>query len=154
MGSPISSLIAKIFLQHYEDANVKQLLDMKNIALYVRYVDDIVVIYDTTKINLHTINTYINKIHNNIRINPTYEEHNSIAFLDLTITLEVDIYRKPNTTHTIINFLSNHPIEQKMTAFRFHITRMHSLPLNPDKKQTQWEYNQRLRTITFRNTCY
>jgi len=69
---------------------------MKSIALYVRYVDDILVIHDTTKINLHTINTYINKIHNNIKLNPTYEEHNSIAFLDLTIThrhtkLEVDI---------------------------------------------------------------
>jgi len=49
MGSPISSLIVEIFLQHYEDANIKQLLDLKNIALYVRYVDDILVIYDTTK---------------------------------------------------------------------------------------------------------
>jgi hypothetical protein len=35
MGSPISSLIAETFLQHYEDVNIKQLLDMKNIALYV-----------------------------------------------------------------------------------------------------------------------
>ena len=118
MGSPVSSLIAEIFVQHYEDANLKQLLDMKSITLYVRYVDDVLVIYDTTKINLHTINTYINKIHNSIKLNPTYEEHNSIAFLDLTITrrhtkLEVDIYRKPTTTDTKINFLSNHPIEQK-----------------------------------------
>jgi len=71
MGSPISSLIAEIFLQHYEDANIKQLVDMMSIALYVRYVDDMLVIYDTTKINLHTINTYINKIHNNIKLNPT-----------------------------------------------------------------------------------
>jgi len=120
---------------------------MKSIALYVRYVDDILVIYDTTKINLHTINTYINKIHNNINLNPTYEEHNSIAFLDLTITcrltkLEADIYWKPTTTDTTINFLSNHPIEQKMAAFRFHITRMHPLPLNPDMKQTEWEIIQ------------
>jgi len=35
MGSQISSLIAEIFLQHYEDVNIKQLLDMKSIALYV-----------------------------------------------------------------------------------------------------------------------
>jgi len=35
IGSPISSLIAEIFLQHYEDANIKQLLDMKSIASYV-----------------------------------------------------------------------------------------------------------------------
>jgi len=49
MGSPISSLIAEIFLQHYEDVNIKQLMNMKSIALYVRYVDDILVIYDTKK---------------------------------------------------------------------------------------------------------
>jgi len=147
MGSPISSLIGEIFLQHYEEANIKQLLDMKSIALYVRYVDDILVTYDRTKINLYTINTYINKIHSNIKFNPTYEEHNSISFLDLTITrrhtkLEVDIYRKQITTDTTINFLSNHLIEQKMAAFRFHITRLHSLPLNPDKKQREWEIIQ------------
>ena len=123
MGSPISSLIAEIFLQHYEDANIKQLLALKNIALYVRYVDDILVIYDTTKINLHTINTYINRTHNNIKRNPIYDEHNSIAFLDLTIKsrltkFEVDIHRKPTITDTTINFLSNHPIEQKMAALR------------------------------------
>ena len=29
-----------------------------------------------------------------------------------------------------------------MAAFRFHITRMHSLPINPDKKQTEWEIVQ------------
>jgi hypothetical protein len=49
MRSPISSLIAEIFLQHFEEANIKQLLDTKNIAFYVRYVDDILVIFDTTK---------------------------------------------------------------------------------------------------------
>ena len=109
---------------------------------------------------MHTINTYINKIQNNIKHNATYEERNSIASLDLTITcrhtkLDVDIHRKATTTDTTINFLSNHPIEQKMPAFRFHKTRMHSSPLNPDKKQTEWEIiNQLLRTITFRNTCY
>ena len=110
-------------------------------------MDDILAIYDTTKINLHTINTYINKIHSDIKLNLKYEEHNSIGFLDLTITrrhtkLEVDMYRKPTTTDTTINFLSNHPIEQKMAAIRFHITRMHSLTLNPDKKQTEWEIIQ------------
>ena len=63
-----------------------------------------------------------------------------IVLYSMTITRrhtkpEVDIYRKPTTTDTTINFLSNHPIEQKMAAFRFHITRMHSLPLNPEKNK-------------------
>jgi hypothetical protein len=78
MGSLTSSVIAEIFLQHYEDANVKQLLGTKNIAFYTRYEDDILVIYNATKTNPHTITTYINKIHNNIELNPTYEAHNSI----------------------------------------------------------------------------
>jgi len=34
MGSPISSLIAETFLQHYENPNVKQLLDTKNTVFY------------------------------------------------------------------------------------------------------------------------
>jgi hypothetical protein len=44
----------------------------------------------------------------------------------------VDVYGKPTTTNTTIYFLSNHPTEQKITAFRFHT--VHSLPLDPDKK--------------------
>jgi len=85
MGSPISSLIAEIFLQQYEDTNIKQLLDTKILAFYMRYVDDIFIIFDTTNINLRTINTYISNIHNNIKLNPTYEKHSSIDFIDLTI---------------------------------------------------------------------
>jgi len=144
MGFPISGIIAEIFLQNFEDENIKHLLDAKTLAFYTRYVDDILIIYDTTNISSHTINTYVNNINSNIKLNPTYEQHGSIDFLDLTITrkhkqIEVDINRKPTYTDTTINFLSNHPIEQKMTEFRFHITLMHSLPLDPDKKQKEWK---------------
>jgi hypothetical protein len=83
MGSPISSLIAETFLEHYEDPNVKQLLDTKNTVFYTRYVDDILVIYNASKTDPHVIATYINKIYNNIKLNPTYETHNSIDFLNL-----------------------------------------------------------------------
>jgi hypothetical protein len=140
MGSPILSLIAEIFLQYYEDIHIKQLFDTKNIALYTRYVDDILIIYDTTKIQPHIINTCINQIHDNIKLDPTYETHSSINYLDLTVTrkqtnLEIDICRKPTTTDTKINFHSNQPIEHKMSALRFHISRMQSLPLNQEKKK-------------------
>jgi hypothetical protein len=123
MGSPLSGLIAEIFLQYYEDANNKYLLDTKNISFYTRYVDDILIVFDKTKTNAHTINAYINNIHNNLKLNPTYEEQDSIDYLDLTVLrkhtkLEVDIhvYRKPTTTDTTTNFMSNHPIEQKTAA--------------------------------------
>jgi hypothetical protein len=144
MGSPISSLVAEIFLQQFEDSHISHLLDTKNIAYYTRYVDDILIIYDATKIQTHIICKYINQIHTNIQLNPTIEEHNSVSLLDLTIkrnhsNLEIDIYRKPTTTDTMINFLSNHPIEHKMAAYRFHISRMHKLPLDAEKKQKEWD---------------
>jgi len=85
MGSPISSLIAEIFLENYEDKNIKQFLGAKRIIFYVRYVDDILIIFDKTKISPQNINTHINKAHSNIKLNPTYEEHSFINFLDLII---------------------------------------------------------------------
>jgi hypothetical protein len=35
--------------------------------------------------------------------------------------------------------VSKHPIEQKRAAYRFHITRMQSLLLDPNKKQKEWQ---------------
>ena len=74
MGSPLSSIVAEIFLQNYEDNYMKQFLETKNILYYTRYVDDIFIIYDETKTNAQIINTQINKIHNNMKFTPTYEE--------------------------------------------------------------------------------
>jgi hypothetical protein len=44
--------------------------------------------------------------------------------------------------------MSNHPTEQKTAAYRFHITRMQSLPLDPSKKQKEW---QTIQTIARNN---
>jgi len=141
MGSPIPGTIAEIVLQHIENTHINHILDTKNIIYYMRYVGDILIIYDTTHINDNTIHKYINRIHTNLQLNPTYENNGQINFLDLLIirnnsNLEIDIYRKPTTTNTTINYTSNHPNEHKTAAYRYHITRMHSLPLTKDKKQS------------------
>ena len=44
MGSPLSGNIAEIFLQHFEQSHLKQLLENKAILYYTRYVDDILII--------------------------------------------------------------------------------------------------------------
>jgi hypothetical protein len=152
MGSPISSITAEIFLQYLEEQYIKQLLDSRNIIFYTRYVDDILIIYDSNKIQPKLIETHINQRHNNIKLNPTQEENGNINFLDLNINrkpphLETDIYRKPTTTtDTTISFESNHPLEHKTAAFRYHITRMHLLPLTAEKKQKEWKTIQHIAT--------
>jgi hypothetical protein len=123
MAFPISSIIAKVFLQHFEDVHIKQLLDTKNVLLCTRYIDDILIIYDTTRTHPFAINSHTNQIHDDIKFNPTYESNMYINFLDLTITRkqtnhETDIFCKPSTTDTTFNFLSNHSIEHKNGSFQ------------------------------------
>jgi hypothetical protein len=85
MDSPISSTIAQIFLQHMESTLMKQFFDTKNVAFYTRYVDDILPIHNSQHITPETKHNYINRIHPNLHFNPTYENNNSINFLDLLI---------------------------------------------------------------------
>jgi hypothetical protein len=123
---------------------MKQQLDTKTIACYTRYVVDILLIYNAKHITFDKINEYVNQIHPNLILNPTHERNDSISFLDLLIVwnqsnLEIDIYGKPTTTDTTINFFSNHPTEHEMAAYRYHINRMLSLPLTIERQQTEWE---------------
>jgi len=55
MGSPISSTIAEIYLQHIENEYIKQWLDSKEICYYKRYMDDIIIYTTRTK---HTKNKF------------------------------------------------------------------------------------------------
>ena len=64
MGSPISSIMAEVYLQYIEETYVKQWLDNKEITYYKRYVDDILIIhvYDMTKTKQMRRQSYIKSI--------------------------------------------------------------------------------------------
>ena len=68
MGSPISGTMAEIFLQQLENSIIKHLTDTRILSFYTRYVDDILLIYDSTRTNPDNILQYINTIHNNITL--------------------------------------------------------------------------------------
>jgi len=76
-------------------------------------------------------------------LNPTHENNDQMNYLDLTVIrndskLEIDIYRKPTTTNTTINYTSNHPTEHKTAAYRYYIKRMQTLPLTAARRKTEW----------------
>jgi hypothetical protein len=143
MGSPISRITAEIFLRYYENMFLKHLFESQNITYDTRYVDDIFIIFDNTKIDPDRLTESKNSVHNDIICKPTHEINNQINFPDLLIIrkesrIEIDMYRKPTTTDTTINFLSNHPMEQKLAAYRYYLTRMNSLPLSKLRTQKEW----------------
>jgi hypothetical protein len=70
---------------------------------YLRFVDDILLIFDSNKTDIHSILTDFNTLHPNLKFTAEIE-HN---FLDTTIhktqdNIKVSIYRKPTFTDTII----------------------------------------------------
>jgi hypothetical protein len=143
MGSPFSGAIAEIFIQHLENSHIKHLLESQSMTFYARYVDDILIIYDSLYTNTNEIIQHANTIHNNLQFNPTPENVGQINFLDLMIKrnttyLEIEIFQKPTTTNTTINYLSNHPLEQKLAAYRYYIERMLTLPLKEKHQKLEW----------------
>ena len=113
------------------------------VMCYARYVDNTLIIYDSTLTSPTSVQHYVDTIHGNIKLNPTHETKEKFNFLDLSITrkpasLELDIYRKPTAKYTTINFHSNHPLEHKLPAYRFLINRILSLPLNEVQRHKEW----------------
>ena len=47
MGSPMSGILAEIFLQLIEEYNIKHWMENGDLFYYKRYVDDIFIIYDS-----------------------------------------------------------------------------------------------------------
>jgi len=144
MGSPVSGSMAEVFLQHLKETIIKHLLDTKIVSFYTRYADDILLICVSTCTNPDNILQYIDTIHRYIQLSPTHESNNSVNFLDLSIIrnpthLSIGIYRKPTTTDTTINFLSNHLLEHRMASYRFLIRRTHTLPLDREQQHGEWQ---------------
>lgn len=145
MGSPLSPLMADIFMDHFENTHI---IDQPNILYYYRYVDDIIICWTGT---LRQIDLFVNKInskHSKIKFKLELEDNNSksLNFLDLTISRignkhDFRIYRKPTYTDVTIPVSSCHPIQHKLAAYRSFVHRLMSVPLSQDN------YNRELNII-------
>ena len=70
------------------------------------------------------------------------ESNSNIEYLDLLITrqtdqLEIHIFWKPTTTDLTIHATSNHPTEQKLSAYRYYLQRLNTLPLTYDNRNKE-----------------
>ncbi|XP_045779584.1 uncharacterized protein LOC123877124 [Maniola jurtina] len=134
MGSPLSPLMADIFMDDFEN---KHIVKNNNILYYYRYVDDIIICWTGTDEQLDTFVKNLNKIHPKIKFKSELELDNSISFLDLTITRannkhQFGIFRKPTYTDTTIPASSCHPWQHKLAAFHSYVHRLLSIPLEKE----------------------
>ena len=140
MGSPLSPILAEIFLKNLEENHIsKHPLYMKHVLSWHRFVDDILVFFSGTMRDSDDLLKYLNSIHSHITFTVELESERSLPFLDLRIgrnelcnQLNFEIYRKPTTTGHLIPYDSTHPFQHKIAAFHNLFHRALHIPMSQD----------------------
>jgi hypothetical protein len=142
MGVPTLVILSEIYMQFLENNIIHNILKTHNIKAYIRYIDDILIIYSNTESNIHEVLNDFNQITPKLKVTLEEEINHKINFLDITILREqhhitTSIYRKPTTTNSIILNNSCHSKEQKIAAIRYLYNRMNSYKLTTTNMQKE-----------------
>lgn len=110
MGSPISPVVANIWMEYFEHkALATSPIKPK---IWLRYVDDTFCIVDREDVN--TFLSHLNGVHPRTKFTMEVEENGTLAFLDVKITRKQDrtlghtVYRKPTHTDRYLHATSHH----------------------------------------------
>ncbi|XP_076658288.1 uncharacterized protein LOC143362208 [Halictus rubicundus] len=113
MGSPISPIIADIYMEDLENRILKN-APLKP-TQWFRYVDDTFVVWSHGRHTLDDFLHFINSLHPNIQFTMEIEnEDKSLPFLDVLVTRKIDgslghrVYRKPTHTNRYMHASSHH----------------------------------------------
>ena len=112
MGSPVSPIVANLFMHHLEVNAFEQLLSPPRV--WRRYVDDTFVILK--KQSVESFHETLNSLCPTIGFTLEREsEQRTLPFLDCCVKVDeqnkfrVSIYRKPTHSDLYLNYLSAHP---------------------------------------------
>ena len=139
MGSPISPVVANLYMEHFEHLALSTAPHPPSLSL--RYVDD-------TYVRIHEYDVegftrHINTIDDNIKFTIEPETNSKLPFLDLCTHIlddgstKLTIYRKPTHTDQYLNFKSHHPLVHKRSVVRTLTTRAQEYVTNQTDKKAE-----------------
>ena len=120
MGSPISPIVANLFMEDFEAKALRSFQDPPR--YWGRYVDDTLVVIRDDVVDSFT--EHINTIHPAIKFTIEKMKDQQIPVLDTHIkvnddrTLGFSVYRKPTHTDQYLQFDSHQPLEHKLGVIR------------------------------------
>ena len=109
MGSPLSPIIADLYMEHFEQEAIN--LSEHKPSLWLD--DTFSTIWKHGKEKLHQFLSHLNNQRESISFTIETETGRSLAFLDVKVTrnekhLITSVYRKPTHTDRYLNYGSNH----------------------------------------------
>ncbi|XP_063969468.1 uncharacterized protein LOC135157522 [Lytechinus pictus] len=112
MGSPLSPVVANMFMEHFEETALQSATHKPKV--WLRYVDDTFVVWQHGAEETNNFLRHLNSQHECIKFTMEMENEGSIPFLDTKITrtaqgsLSHQVYRKPTHTDRYLNYRSFH----------------------------------------------
>ena len=133
MDSPVSPVIANIYMEYFESLAIPSSPTL--LKWWFRYVDD--VHSATRKDQVNQLQEHLNSIDPHIKLTIELPGTDGLPFLD-TLTkptpnsIESTVYRKPTHTDRYLDYNSNHPISRKLSVIHPLIHRAKQVCSTPE----------------------
>jgi len=140
MDSPISPVIANIFMKYFEKEALRK--SLKKLEIWFRYVDKIFMIWKHGRAELHKFLIFFNNQHPNIHFIIDIKVNGKFPFLDVLVSKKADgtlnhqVYRKSTQTRHL--HAESHHYPQKQFAINSFIHRAFTIS---DKEHLQTQFN-------------
>lgn len=151
MGSPVSPIVANIFMEHFE-VKALQSYTLSPPKLWGRYVDDNIGVLKRSQIEAFT--SHLNSQHPAIKFTTESEESGTIPMLDVKAHRKLDgslyftVYRKPTHTEQYLQFDSHQPLEQKLGVIRTLRHRAETYVTNTEDKAKENHHLKKVLSIS------
>ena len=85
MGSPLSPILANLCMEFVENEILNNCEPTLKPVIWLRYVDDIFIIFKGTQEDFDRFFRYVNSILPSIKFTVEYENENKLSFLDVLV---------------------------------------------------------------------
>ena len=118
MGSPLSPVLANLYMEYYETELLPQISPSP--PLWLRYVDDVILAWDQ-QTDFQGFLSQVNDLTPSIKFTTEWEQDRSLPFLDARIHRQTsgflfEIYRKPTHSGQYLHFYSFQPDSVKKST--------------------------------------
>ena len=150
MGSPLSPVLADLYMEHFEMMPATQTAQ-KRPSLWYRYMGDTFIIWPHGRESLDDFLSHINSLRPSIKFTMETENDGRLPFLDVLVqregsSLVTTVYRKTTHTDCYLNFRSNHHPRIKTGIVKCLAHRAKSV-CHPSHMKSELEHLQEVFTL-------